>query len=77
MTIKAKQELKRQFISALVSFIAGFAIVIHTEIDHITLASFRDGSIVGTIFLAVRAGIKVMLEYVIPWVQGILKQVTE
>ena len=57
-----KDTLKRYAISALVSFITGFAIVLVSQIDNITLTSFTDGTIMGVIFLAVRTGVKGVLE---------------
>lgn len=57
-----KQATKRYLISALISFVTGFAIVIVSQIESISLESLRDGSIMGIIFLAVRTGIKGVLE---------------
>lgn len=54
--------LKRYLISSLVTFATGFAMVFVSQIDNISMASLTDGSIVGLLFVAVRAGIKGLLE---------------
>jgi len=60
-----ENNIKRYVISALVSFLAGFAIVILADINSITLESIKNGSIAGLIFVAIRTGIKGMLEYIL------------
>ena len=54
--------LKRYLISSGVTFLTGFAIVLVAQIDQITLASLGDGTLMGIVFVAVRAGIKGVLE---------------
>ena len=61
---------KRWILSSLVSFATGFAIVFLGEIDNITFESFKDGSIVGFLFLAARAGVKAVLEAYLAWRAG-------
>jgi hypothetical protein len=53
---------KRYLISAGLSFVTGFALVMVTEIDNVTLESFRDGTLVAVVFAAVRSGLKALLE---------------
>ena len=53
---------KRYLISSGVTFISIFLIVIVSEIDNITLGSFRNGVMLGILFSAIRAGIKGILE---------------
>jgi len=53
--------------SSLITFVAGFAIVFVTEIDTITLESFQDGALAGLFFVAVRTGMKAVLESFIAW----------
>lgn len=56
------QTLKKYLISSLITFLAGFAVVILAEIDSLTLESLKDGSIAGLIFAGLRAGIKAVIE---------------
>ena len=70
MATKVKKELlsekaKRYLISAGLSFLAAFAIVFLTQIESITLDSFKDGAFVGVIFMCVRAGVKAVFEYIV------------
>lgn len=58
-----KETIKRYLISALISFLTGFAIVFVSQADSITLDSFKDGSIIGVIFVCVRTGLKGVFEY--------------
>jgi hypothetical protein len=55
--------IKRYIISSLITFLAGFCSIILVNIDNITLDSFKDGTLVGVIFLAVRAGVKGLIEW--------------
>jgi hypothetical protein len=54
---------KKWLISSLVTFLTGFGIVFVSQIDTITLESFKDGTLVALLFVGVRAGIKVVIEY--------------
>ena len=60
-----KQTFKRYAISSLVTFLTGFSMTMVTEIDEVTLASFKDGSFLGLLFVCARTGVKVVLEYFI------------
>lgn len=62
MTYETKNTIKRYAVSSVVSFMAAFSLVMVTEIDNISLETIKDGSFVGVIFLAVRAGLKGVLE---------------
>lgn len=62
-----KDLIKRYFISSVVTFAAGMAIVLLGSWDQITLASFQNGAIMGVLFLAVRAGVKALLEMFVAW----------
>jgi hypothetical protein len=53
---------KRWALSTLVTFLTGFCMVLVAQIDQITLASFADGTFVGIVFAAVRAGVKGVME---------------
>ena len=55
--------MKRYLISSFISFLTGFSLVLFTQIDNITLESFKDGSYIGIIFTATRMGIKGVIEY--------------
>lgn len=61
MTLSKTQ--KKWLVSSLVTFVTGFGMVLLSEIDNLTLASFSDGTYMGVLFLAVRAGVKAVLEY--------------
>jgi len=55
--------VKRYIISSVVSFLSGFGIVLLNNIDSIDLETIRSGAVVGILFLAVRGGIKAILEF--------------
>jgi hypothetical protein len=55
-------KIKRYLISSAVTFITAFCVAILPSIDTFTLADFKNGVIVGAIFVAFRAGIKAVLE---------------
>lgn len=57
--------MKRHLLSALITFVTAFSIYFVTVIDNVTLESFKDGSIVALAFVAFRAGVKAVLEYII------------
>lgn len=61
-----KETLKRYAISSLITFLTGFLLVIGGEIDTLTLDSLKDGSLAGLLLLALRAGVKAFIEYVVP-----------
>ena len=53
---------KRYLISSLITFLTGFCIVLVAQMDSITLQTIKDGSIVSVLFVAVRTGIKALME---------------
>ena len=55
--------LKRYIISSLITFLGGFLAIILVNIDNITLDSFKDGTVAGILFLAVRTGLKGLIEW--------------
>ena len=59
------QTTKRYIISSLITFLTGFAIVLLSDWDNITLNSIQDGSIVALIFVALRTGLKGVIEYLL------------
>jgi len=59
------QTIKRYLISSAVSFLTGFALIMGTEIDNITLEAVKNGAWIGTLFLAVRAGLKAIFEMLV------------
>ena len=61
------KELKRQLISAGVTFFAGFAIVVAPELDNITMDGLSDGALVGLLLTGVRTGLKMLLESFLLW----------
>lgn len=65
LTIEAvKKNWKRYLFSSVISFLAGFLMFILANIDTITLESFKDGSVLGLLFVGVRVGIKAVLEFI-------------
>lgn len=56
------ETLKRHLLSAITTFLTGFALAVIPDIDKITLSSFQDGVFVGIVFAGARAGFKVLLE---------------
>jgi hypothetical protein len=57
------ETVKRYIISSVVSFLSGFGIVLLNNIDNIDLEAIKSGAIVGVLFLAVRGGVKAILEF--------------
>jgi len=49
-------------VSTAITFLTAFAIVVATQIDDITMQSFKDGAVLGVLFAGSRAGIKAVLE---------------
>ena len=62
-----KKDLKRYAISSALTFISGFALVVVPSIDTLTMDSFRDGTLVGLLFVGTRTGLKMMLEGIVSW----------
>ncbi len=66
--IPSSQTVSRYIVSTLVTFAAGFAIVVAPALDDgVTLASIQDGTVIGILFSGARAGIKMVLESLITW----------
>lgn len=61
---------KRYIQSALVTFFAGFALVVASQIDSLTIEDFGNGTAVGVLFAGVRTGIKMLLESFLSWYQN-------
>lgn len=57
--------MKRHIYSALITFLTTFAIVVVPDIDAVTWNDIQTGSVLGLIFIGVRAGVKGVLEYFI------------
>ncbi len=55
--------MKRHIISASVTFLTGFAVVLLANIDTLTLENIEQGAWVGVAFAALRAGVKATLEF--------------
>jgi len=56
---------KRYLVSIALTFTAGFLAVILSSLDNLTLESLTNGTLAGVIFVAIRTGLKVALEYVL------------
>lgn len=59
------KKTKKYLISSLITFLTGVALVLLSNWDGITLLSFKDGTIVGIVFVAIRAGFKALIEYLL------------
>lgn len=68
-----KSNWKRYLLSSLITFLGAFLLVIYMEIDNITTGSFRDGTVWGIVFVAVRAGTKALIELFL-FAVGLLKK---
>ena len=62
MTKKRKATINRYLVSSGLTFLTGFVFVLAEDIDSLTVASFGDGTVVGVLFAATRAGIKALLD---------------
>lgn len=62
-----KQVTKRYIQSTVVTFLTGFCTVLIADWDKLNLQSFVDGSYVGLLFSAVRAGVKSLIEAFMLW----------
>lgn len=58
MSAKTREYIK----SSVITFVTGFCLVFIAQIDHITLETVTSGAVLSTIFVAVRAGIKALME---------------
>lgn len=56
---------KRYLYSSLVTFAAGVLMSLLANWNEITLEAFKDGSILGTFFVVIRAGAKAFVEYLL------------
>jgi len=54
---------KKWIISSIVTFLSAFALVIVSSIDNLTLETFTWGTVGSLLFVAVRAGIKAVMEF--------------
>jgi hypothetical protein len=62
-----KAETKELIKSAVITFVAGFALVVIPELDTLSLDSLQDGTVVGLLFAGVRTGLKMLLEMYLTW----------
>lgn len=53
--------------SSLITFAAAAAMAIAPHIDKLSLESLRDGALVGIVFVAIRAGVKALIEAFLAW----------
>lgn len=60
-----KITLKEHLKSFVITFVAGFAMVLVADIDNVSLETIKDGSSIGLLFGAIRAGVKAVLQLVI------------
>lgn len=62
-----KKTTKRYIQSTIVTFLTGFCTVLIADWDKINLQTFMDGSYLGLLFSAVRAGVKGLIEAFMLW----------
>ena len=60
-----KKNWKRYLFSSLITFLTGFLMVFVSEIDALSLDSFKDGSLLGLFFVGIRTGVKMAMEYIL------------
>ena len=56
---------KRYLVSMALTFLAGFLAVVLSSLDNLTIDCLTNGTLAGVIFVGVRTGLKVALEYVL------------
>lgn len=56
------QKLKHYAVSSLITFMTGFLTMLIPSIDKISLQSFEVSALIGLFLVAMRAGVKAMLE---------------
>jgi len=64
---ETKAKIIRYTISSLITFSTGVVMTLIGQWDQISLESIRDGSILGVLFLAARAGVKMVFEAFLTW----------
>jgi hypothetical protein len=64
------ENLNKYLVSSGITFLASVVMVLLSQWDNITLSSFMDGSIVGIVFVAIRAGVKALFEDFLKHVAG-------
>lgn len=63
MSDKVKEDIR----SAVITFIATFAVVVASQIDTIGDEALKNGAIGGIVMAGVRAGVKALLNIVATW----------
>jgi len=58
---------KKWLISCVNTFLSGFVLAMLPVVDTLTLVDFRNGVVVGLLFVGVRAGIKAIMEAYLKW----------
>lgn len=61
--ITMNKTIKKYAISSLITFLTGFGLVLLSSIDSLTIDSVKNGALAGAIFMALRAGVKSVLEF--------------
>lgn len=56
------QKIKHYLISSLITFLTGFLTIFIPSLDKINLQSFETSALIGLFLVAIRAGIKLLLE---------------
>lgn len=56
------QKIKHYAVSSLITFMTGFLTMLIPSIDKISLQSFEVSALIGLFLVAMRAGVKAMLE---------------
>lgn len=67
MKQKTKETIKRWVISSALTFATAAGIVMLAQWDNFTLDTVKDGTYLGVLFTAGRAGLKALLEAFLAW----------
>jgi hypothetical protein len=68
--------LKTYAVSSLITFLTAFGLVIVSHIDTLTLTTIKNGALAGLLGMALRAGVKALIEYLLS-VKTVLAQVPQ
>lgn len=69
-----KETLKRYLVSSGVTFLAAFLLVIVTFLKDFSVDTFNYAVLSGVLTAALRAGVKALVEYLIPLLSSLIKK---
>lgn len=62
-----KSNWARYLWSSVITFFAGFSMAVLPQLDSLTIENFDKATIVGLVFVGVRAGVKLVIELFLAW----------